>query len=180
MGSTFQFLCCALQVYKALRGGEHPIAIREFRHQLSEQERGQLQRLVKQLCSCKDRCFPPCNIHRAASPRSPMMARLPSACAGPYRGWAQCVDSDVQLLKHVCDITRRRCLSALRHIVRLLESAPAPGEGGGLLIASPLRARQRLSSALAGPHAEEFLWYRRRCARRTPALLGAWWCITSV
>lgn len=46
--------------------------------------------------------------------------------------------------------------------MRLLGSAQAPGDAGGLLIASPLRARQRLSSALAGPHAEEFLWYRRR------------------
>ena len=56
-------------------------------------------------------------------------------------------------------------LLQLRHIVRLLGSAPAPSDAGGLLIASPLRARQRLSSALAGPHAEEFLWYRRRRAQ---------------
>lgn len=51
-----------MQVYKALRGGEHPIAVREFRHELPAGEQEQLRRLIGQLSRCNDR--------RAASPRT--------------------------------------------------------------------------------------------------------------
>jgi hypothetical protein len=92
-GRTPQPLLCAAQVYKALRGGEHPIAIREFRHQLSEQEREQLQRLVKQLCRCKDKCAPPCwKLLRAPLNCTP--ARLPYHPTSCHPEWA-CRFADV-------------------------------------------------------------------------------------
>lgn len=43
-----------VQIYKALRGGVHPVAIREFRfHLSSEQQRG-LQHLINTLTRCPD------------------------------------------------------------------------------------------------------------------------------
>ncbi len=63
---------------------------------------------------------------------------------------------------------RKTCLTCLTcgrsHIVKLLGAALAPGSGAGLLIAAPLFRRGSLAEALAGPHAGELLWHRRRCA----------------
>jgi len=39
-------------VFKALRGGVHPIAVREFRFRLSEAEEQQLKRLMSKLARC--------------------------------------------------------------------------------------------------------------------------------
>lgn len=43
------------QVFKALRGGVHPIAVRKFRYALAPPEEAQLQRLLGKLSSCTDR-----------------------------------------------------------------------------------------------------------------------------
>ena len=45
---------CTTQVFKALRGGVHPIAVREFRYQLSTEEQQHLLRLVSKLTRCSD------------------------------------------------------------------------------------------------------------------------------
>lgn len=42
------------QVFKALRGGVHPIAVREFRYALSGDEQQQLLRLVSKLTRCSN------------------------------------------------------------------------------------------------------------------------------
>lgn len=52
MGHLTSF--CAQQVFKALRGGVHAIAIREFRYALSDEEQQLLLRLVSKLTRCSD------------------------------------------------------------------------------------------------------------------------------
>ncbi len=44
----------AAQIYKALRGGLHPVAIREFRFDLSPEQRRSMQAIISTLTRCPD------------------------------------------------------------------------------------------------------------------------------
>lgn len=52
LSSARNDVCFTHQVFKMLRGGVHPIAVREFRYALSGEEQQQLLRLVSKLTRC--------------------------------------------------------------------------------------------------------------------------------
>jgi hypothetical protein len=139
------------QVFKALRGGVHPIAIREFRYQLSTEEQQHLLRLVSKLTRCSD----PHVVKLLGFARIPGQRPHHSHCPNKQpqqrclRTW-----SPRQLPARQASRTVRpshmHCLLWVR-----------PGPGYGFYIASNLFERGSLREALAAPPAPELLWYKR-------------------
>lgn len=125
-----------MQVCKALRDGVHPIALREFRYSLTDDEERELVRLVEKQMRCSD----------------PHIVKP----LGALQTLGLCSVLSVDRLSAL-----RKALM-LVHAARFAAGlAPIARPDSGWYIACPLFERGSLAQALEGPKAGAFRWYKQ-------------------